>query len=400
MRSASAACLLLLAGACAVATVGAARSHSDAETQQLQGELRSLSKDIVATDATATTALPVLARVLALASEITTGKYKEAAAELLMSSAGLRAAHGGNADCDAVQKSFTKGAQNLIPSMMTQGDCSFSSMVELQGAALTGSTTLTGDALKTRVLKMCSMEGPASDTSCGETGPLAVLTKLSRKWAGAKGLDACSFGSGNSTLKMSDVMAVGIYSDLICAKEGSDYCMVKTGGLTSFSASMASGMTKEGLTQMCSPCTLTQFRILARILGMMAQGEGKKDEQNPFKSLTSMLKGMCATDKDESFCALQPNIMIMMGQNNPAMTPPPGTSGKNYAAMCSFCGRKIMGSYMGLNPDRSERKKMSDQMVQSCFKKEDMDKFCGDFVGESSLVFANHIYMSIVNIWF
>ena len=323
MRSAFAASLLLLAGACAVATVGAARSHSDAETQQLQQELLSLSKDILASDATATAALPVLARVLALASEMKTGKYKEAAAELLMSSARLRAAHGGNADCDAVQKSFTKGAQNLIPSMMTQGDCSYSSMVELQGAALMGSTTLTGDALKTRVLKMCSMEGPASSTSCGETGPLAVLTKLSRKWAGAKGIGACSFGSSNSTLKMSDVMAVGIYSDLMCAKEGSDYCMVKTGGLMSFSTSMTSGMTKEGLTQMCSPCALTQFRILARILGMMAQAEEKKDEKNPFKSLTSLLKTMCATDKDESFCALQPNIMIMMGQNNPAMTPPP-----------------------------------------------------------------------------
>jgi hypothetical protein len=259
-----------------------------------------------------------------------------------------------------------------------------------------------------------------------------------------------------------------MFSDLICAKDGVDYCVVKNGGLSSSMSSMGpTGPTREMLTQMCSPCAMTQFKIFARILGMMAQSdegnleddeddvvsgmmaqsdEGNledgnleddeddvevdddddddmdedkddevqvaaalskreagvvpKDQQKSFQSMTSMIKGMCATDKDESFCALQPNIMIMMTQNNPAMTPPPGTSGKNYAAMCSFCGRKIMGSYLGLNPDRSERKKMSDQMVQSCFKKEDMDKFCGDFVGESSLVFANHIYMSIVNIWF
>jgi hypothetical protein len=309
IRSAFAASLLLLAGACAVATVCASLSHSVAKSQQLQQELRSLSKDILASDATATTALPVLARVLALASEMTTGKYKEAAAELLMSSAGLREAHGGKVDCNKVAESFNKGAQNLIPSLLTEGDCSYKSMSELMmislsGSGSSGSPTLTGDQLRARVSKMCSMEGPASSTSCGETGPLAVLAKMSRKWAGAQGLGACSFGGSNTTT-LSQVLSVGMFSDLICAKDSVDYCVVK-GGLSSSMSSMGAtgetGPTKEMLTQMCSPYAMTQFKIFARILGMMAQSDGggvvPKDQQKSFQSMTSMIKGMCATDKD------------------------------------------------------------------------------------------------------
>jgi hypothetical protein len=408
MRSAFAAWLLLLAGACAVATVGAARSHSDAETQQLQQELRSLSKDILASDATATAALPVLARVLALASEMTTGKYKEAAAELLMSSAGLREAHGGKVDCNKVAESFKKGTVDLIPSILTEGDCSYKSMSELMMTSLSGSTTLKGDPLKALVSKMCSMEGPASATSCGETGPLAVLTKMSRKWAGAQGLGACSFGGSNTTT-MSQVLSVGMFSDLICAKDGVDYCVVKNGALTSSMSGMSStgstGPTKETLTQMCSPCAMTQFKIFASILGMMAaQSDGggvvQKDQQKMFQSMTSMIKGLCATDKDETFCAMKPDIQMMIAsQATPDEKTTQPTVDKKYAAMCSFCGRKIMGAMMGTNPDRAERKKMADQMVQGCFKKDDMNKFCGEYVGECSLVFASIMYMNL-NIWF
>jgi hypothetical protein len=266
------------------------------------------------------------------------------------------------------------------------------------GSGSSGSTTLTGDQLKARVSKMCSMEGAASSTSCGETGPLAVLAKMSRKWAGAQGLGACSFGGSNATT-LSQVLSVGMFSDLICAKDGVDYCVVKNGGLSSSMSSMGpTGPTKEMLTQMCSPCAMTQFKIFARILGMMAQSDGggvvEKDQQKVFQSMTSMIKGMCATDNDGSFCAMQPDIAMMLAsQATPDAKSTQPTGGKKYAAMCSFCGRKIMGASMGMNPDRAERKKMADLMVQGCFKKDDMNKFCGEYVGECSLVFAYYTYV-------
>jgi len=133
---------------------------------------------------------------------------------------------------------------------------------------------------------------------------------------------------------------------------------------------------------------------VAAALSKREAGVVPKDQQKSFQSMTSMIKGMCATDNDGSFCAMQPDIVMMLAsQATPDAKSTQPTGGKKYAAMCSFCGRKIMGASMGMNPDRAERKKMADLMVQGCFKKDDMNKFCGEYVGECSLVFAKYTYV-------
>ena len=41
--------------------------------------------------------------------------------------------------------------------------------------------------MKTRVAKVCSLEGDASSTSCGKTSVLAVFSRLTRKFGRQKG---------------------------------------------------------------------------------------------------------------------------------------------------------------------------------------------------------------------
>jgi len=389
MRTTRVAGLLLLAGACAV---GAARAPSDTETRQLQQEVRALKQEILtfkppvaahgrkAADAAAHAARPILAKFSALAAEMTTGKYKAAAAELLLESPSVRASHGGMVDCAKVKKSFEDKAPNFWTAAMDSGDCGFMAMSGLMEAATSGSGSLTGDALKARVEKVCSMEGAASATSCGETSPLAVLSKLARKWSNAKGISACGTG-GNSTTPIASMLAVGMYADLICAKDGADYCVAKGGGLSALTTA-GDNVNQESLDSMCSPCTMKTVGILARIM-MMADpssgdsgSEGEDMQQMMMMMLTSMLKTLCAKDQDDSYCALKQGSMAatMLSDSSGDAEPSP-------TQMCSFCGKKIMGGMMSMIPDKEEKKSMSRQMTAFCFKKEGDSKYCGDYIG-------------------
>lgn len=123
--------------------------------------------------------------------------------------------------------------------------------------------------MKTRIAKVCSFEGEASGTSCGQNSFLAVFSKLSRKWIGKAGAtrypyshmfivlmfgshgsishmtnlrcrpliikvaliivcvcDSCQIclsgnctGDGNSPSPASQFFMYGIFADLICSKE-------------------------------------------------------------------------------------------------------------------------------------------------------------------------------------
>ena len=389
MRTTRVAGLLLLAGACAV---GAARAPSDTETRQLQQEVRALKQEILAfkppaaahgrkaADAAAHAPRAILAKFSALAAEMTTGKYKAAAAELLLESPSVRASHGGMVDCAKVKKSFEDKAPNFWTAAMDSGDCGFMAMSGLMEAATSGSGSLTGDALKARVEKVCSMEGAASATSCGETSVLAVLSKLARRWSKAKGISACTATGGNSTTPIASMLAVGMFADLICAKDGADYCLAKGSGLGSLSnMGGASAPTKESLDAMCSPCTMKTMRVLARIMMMADPSSGDGDsgdesmEEMMMTMVVSMLKSVCAKDQDDSYCALKPGF----GGDDGGGDEPDIAQ---YAAqMCSFCGKKLMGASLSMIPDEKERKSMAKQMAAMCFKKG--SKFCGEYIG-------------------
>ena len=389
MRTTRVAGLLLLAGACAV---GAARAPSDTETRQLQQEVRTLKQEILtfkppvaahgrkAADAAAHAARPILAKFSALAAEMTTGKYKAAATELLLESPSVRVSHGGMVDCAKVKKSFEDKAPNFWTAAMDSGDCGFMAMSVLMEAVTSGSGSLTGDALKARVEKVCSMEGAASATSCGETSVLAVLSKLARKYGKAKGISACTATGGNSTTPIASMLVVGMYADLICAKDGADYCLAKGSGLGSLSnMGGASAPTKESLDAMCSPCTMQTMKVLARIMMMADPSSGDGDsgdesmEEMMMTMMVSSLKAMCAKDQDDSYCALKPGF----GGDDGGGDEPDIAQ---YAAqMCSFCGKKVMGGSLSMIPDEKERKSTAKQMAAMCFKKG--SKFCGEYIG-------------------
>ena len=268
MRTRAAAGLLLLAGACAV---GAGRAPPDAETRQLQQEVRDLKQEIFAArgvkDAAgaARAARPILAK---LATEITTGKYKAAAAELLLGSTSVRSSHDGMVNCATVQQAVEDepGFVDALNDM--QGDCGWNALVDLILEVTSGEGTVTGDALKTRVEKACSTEGAASATSCGEQGALAIASRLSRQWF-AKDVGACTAGAFQSNVEVGGVVMAGMYAGMICAKDGADYCLATGsyfGAIADGFAEMAQAPTKETLNQQCSKCTLKTIRMLAKVV--------------------------------------------------------------------------------------------------------------------------------------
>ena len=117
-----------------------------------------------------------------------------------------------------------------------------------------------------------------------------------------------------------------------------------------------------------------------RILMLMAEGmEGgdssiatpssRASSSDANATLSAMLKAMCSTDKDGTYCVLQPAFQSMVdgGEgDSPAAT-----------AMCSLCGKKMMQA-TGKALPKAERASLSKQMAAGCFKKG--DKFCADFI--------------------
>ena len=194
----TAAGLLLLVGAC---SVGASRAPHDVEKRQLQLEIRALKEEILAFKpgpllgshwalggprskgdmAAARAAQPILTKFVSLGAEMMTGKYQEAAAELLLASTSMRGSHGGKVDCAEVQKSFNEKVPNSFAFFSDSGDCGYQSVTDLVNAALGNPTSVKGAELKTRVEKVCSVEGAASATSCGEKSAMAVMSKLSTR---------------------------------------------------------------------------------------------------------------------------------------------------------------------------------------------------------------------------
>ena len=112
----TAAGLLLLVGAC---SVGASRAPHDVEKRQLKLEVRALKEEILSFKSAALlgshwahggprskgdkdaarAAQPILTKFVSLGAEMMTGKYQEAAAELLLASTSMRGSHGGKVDC-------------------------------------------------------------------------------------------------------------------------------------------------------------------------------------------------------------------------------------------------------------------------------------------------------------
>ena len=483
-RARTAAGLLLLVGAC---SVGASRAPNDVEKWQLQLEVRALKEEILAFKpaallgshwalggprskgdmAAARAAQPILTKFVSLGAEMMTGKYQEAAAELLLASTSMRGSHGGKVDCAEVRKSFEEKVPNFFAFLFDSGDCGYQSVKDLVNAALGNPTSAKGAELKTRVEKVCSVEGAASATSCGEKSAMAVMSKLFRKWSGVKGIDACKVPSSacssctaahataantcitnlialgkdewlkdpSSPCKYKDdylkcitkdsagcctadiasafqdwsneigtaleacdewttctrcantsstgspdistLLAMGGYADLICAKDGTDYCLT-TGGIMSHInlGGLNFDRTKKDLDSMCSPCSLKMVRILARLFVMI-----DSQTSNEIMALLTLMKAMCARDADDSYCALTPagqQIIRGFGSSSDSSDPdaPP-----DWNSVCTVCGKKMMATIINAHPDRSERNKASAQFAASCFKKPG-DSHCGHYLGK------------------
>ncbi len=90
---------------------------------------------------------------------------------------------------------------------------------------------------------------------------------------------------------------------------------------------------------------------------------------------------MCAKDKDDGYCALNPAVAFMM-ESRDSDASNDDSSDPNFApGMCSFCGQKMLGAALSVIPDREERKKNLRQMVGFCVKKPGDTKFCGAYIG-------------------
>ena len=137
-------------------------------------------------------------------------------------------------------------------------DCSAGSFIALIEGA-TGGTSLTGDtaAVQKKLAKECSFEGEASATSCGSKSPLAVLSKMSRKWGRQDGMKKCA---------SKEYLALGMYSDVVCAKEGDKYCLPKLGSMGMGEMGVP---TKESLDSMCDPCFLKVMKVIMRVMMAM-----------------------------------------------------------------------------------------------------------------------------------
>ncbi len=256
---------MLLAGACAV---GAGRAPLHDETGKLKREVRALKQEILAfkpgrkdADVAAKSAHPILAKLASLIAEMTTGKHKAAAAELLLESPSVRDSDSGVLDCVEVKKSFEDKALDFWSRAMEPGDCGFLAISDLMTAAISGAANATGDALKTRVEKVRSMEGATNASSCGKESIMAILSGLSRKWSNAKGISACTDGGGNLTTPFLSMLTVGTFADLICLKDGADYCLATGSSLVALQ--IANPATKESLDRQCSPCTMKALKIMA-----------------------------------------------------------------------------------------------------------------------------------------
>jgi len=102
------------------------------------------------------------------------------------------------------------------------------------------------------------MNGAASDTSCGATGPVAVLSQITRKYGSAVGVNSCpDVEVGDVTLSVSELLMVGMYADSICVKNDGVFCLTEVleSGLPQVLQilGMDDPPTKESLDSMCSP---------------------------------------------------------------------------------------------------------------------------------------------------
>jgi len=157
--------------------------------------------------------------------------------------------------------------------------------------------------------------------------------------------------------------------------QGGEWCLPKVGagGL-----SIGDGPPKkEDLDAMCDPCTLKYYTIFMRIFmlmmeGMPEEGGSSSGGSDMNGAISAMLKAMCTTDKDGSYCMLQPAFQSMMGEGQ-------GDKGPAASAMCSHCGKKVMQASAKAGP-KAMADRVSKEMVAGCFKKG--DKFCADYISE------------------
>ena len=126
------------------------------------------------------------------------------------------------------------------------------------GASFSTNQSDTGNltALKAQLGRVCSMTGSATESSCGEDSPMAILSKLSRRYNDKPGVSTCPVSFFGSNLAAGQLILYGDMANLACIKEDDDYCLPKVlGGASPFTAMQSGPPTDLALyEQMCDPC--------------------------------------------------------------------------------------------------------------------------------------------------
>ena len=126
------------------------------------------------------------------------------------------------------------------------------------GASFNTDQSYTGNraALEAQLGRVCSMTGSATESSCGEDSPMAILSKLSRRYNDKPGVSTCPVSFFGTNLTAGQLILYGDMANLACIKEDNDYCLPKVlGGASPFTAMQSGPPTDTALyQQMCDPC--------------------------------------------------------------------------------------------------------------------------------------------------